>query len=220
LCFGSSLILTDGLYTGTSIWSTGFTGHSITINTAGSYWVTSSSTNNCSNSDTIYITLAQSTPIYLGIDTMLCDNQFLELNAGYGFNSYLWSTGSIDSHISVLQPGTYWVQATDGPCTSSDDINILPCPCTVWAPNTFTPNSDNINDNYYIVANNLSYLNIQIFNRWGELLYEQTDLNAKWNGKYKGQICPEGVYFCVIKYKCDYTKDKLFQTSTSVTLIQ
>ncbi len=73
---------------------------------------------------------------------------------------------------------------------------------------------------YYPVIDNVSYLNIKIFNRWGELLYEETGLNSKWDGRYKGRICPEGVYFCVIKYKCDYTFDKLYQTSTSVTLIQ
>jgi gliding motility-associated-like protein len=220
LCFGSSMVLTDGLNSGYSIWSTCVTGHSITINTSGSYWVTSSSTSNCTNSDTINISLVQPSPIYLGIDTMLCDNQLLELNAGSGFSGYLWSTGSTDYHIYVSHPGTYWVQASDGPCTTSDAINILPCPCNVWIPNTFTPNDDYINEYFRIVANNLSYLNMMIFNRWGELLYEESDLNAKWDGKYKGQICPEGVYFCVIKYKCEFTQDKLYQASTSVTLVK
>jgi len=220
LCSGSSLLLNDGLNSGTSIWSTGNTGHSVNINTSGTYWVVSSSATNCNNSDTIVVVTVQPTPFSLGLDTMVCENQVIILSPGSGFDSYQWSTGDTTSVITISQPGNYSVLVTNGPCKSSDYINILPCPCVVWAPNTFTPNNDGFNDCYNIAAFNISYLNMQIFNRWGELLYEQTDINAKWDGRYKGKMCPEGVYFCVFKYKCDFTYDKLYQSHTSVTLIK
>ena len=220
LCYGSSLLLNDGLNSGTSIWSTGEVGHSITINTSGTYWVVSSSAANCNNSDTIVVVTVQPTAFSLVLDTTLCENQIMLLNAGSGFDYYIWNTGDTTSSITISQPGNYSVIVTEGPCKISTSINILPCPCIVSATNVFTPNNDGFNDYYQISASNISYLNMQIFNRWGELLYEQTDLNAKWDGRYKGKMCPEGAYFCVFKYKCDFTYDKLYQSHTSVTLIK
>jgi len=220
ICAGNSLVLHDGLNSGTSIWSTGEIGHSITVNTSGTYWVVSSAAANCTNSDTIVVVAVQPTAFTVGMDTTLCENQELTLSAGAGFDAYLWNTGDTTSFITISKPGNYSVQITEGPCKSSDYVNIMPCPCVVWAPNTFTPNNDGVNEYYHLAASNISYLNMKIFNRWGELLYEQTDINAKWDGRYKGKMCPEGVYFCVFKYKCDYTYDKLYQLHTSVTLIK
>lgn len=220
ICDNQPITISDGLTTGISTWSNGVVGHSISVNSSGTYWVTNSATHNCNNSDTIIITAIQAPPLTLVNDTTLCQGQTLIINAGSNFDSYLWNTGDTCAAITITEPGSYNIHVSDGPCSMTDYIDILPCPCTIWAPNTFTPNYDNFNDTYYPVIDNVSYLNIKIFNRWGELLYEETGLNSKWDGRYKGKMCPEGVYFCVIKYKCDYTLDKLFQTSTSVTLIQ
>jgi hypothetical protein len=131
LCSGKSLVLHDGLNTGTSTWSTGEVGHSITINTSGTYWVFSSSATNCNNSDTVVVVTVQPTPFSLGLDTMICENQILILSPGPGFDSYEWSTGDTTSSITISQPGNYSVLVSEGSCESSDYINIQPCPCVV-----------------------------------------------------------------------------------------
>ncbi len=78
---------------------------------------------------------------------------------------------------------------------------------TYFLPNAFTPNNDGIND-IYIGAGSFAGMqsfDLSIFNRWGELIYNTSDPNLGWNGKKqnKGNIEPNGVYICVVKYKND-----------------
>ena len=62
-------------------------------------------------------------------------------------------------------------------------------------PNAFTPNYDHLNDQFgpQGVLNTKSYM-FQIFNRWGELIFETNDVQATWDGKYQGEICEQDVY--------------------------
>jgi uncharacterized protein (TIGR02145 family) len=63
--------------------------------------------------------------LYLGSDKKMCPGDSLLLDAGYGWDSYLWSTGDTTSTIWVKSPGTYWVSTTqEGGCNLSDTINI------------------------------------------------------------------------------------------------
>lgn len=64
----------------------------------------------------------------------------------------------------------------------------------LYIPNVFTPNGDGINDFFEIKSTNLLDFTFQIYNRWGSLLYQTNDPNFKWDGKYKGTYCAEGVY--------------------------
>jgi gliding motility-associated-like protein len=44
------------------------------------------------------------------------------------------------------------------------------------------------------------YFLLQVYNRWGQLMFESNDIHYGWDGTYKGTVCPEGVYTWVIKY--------------------
>ena len=75
--------------------------------------------------------------------------------------------------------------------------------CTdLWIPNAFSPDYDGINDIFKPKANTelLNY-NLQIYTRWGALIFESNDINKGWNGIYKGKDCPVGVYVYRICYK-------------------
>lgn len=70
---------------------------------------------------------------------------------------------------------------------------------TVKVPNIFTPNGDNDNDFFELTATNYSNIEIIISNRWGNVVYEGSGLNPKWDGKMQGgAAAPTGVYF--VKY--------------------
>ena len=69
----------------------------------------------------------------------------------------------------------------------------------LWIPNAFTPMADN-NNLFEIKARNLHTYNIQIYTRTGELIYESTDINRSWDGRYKGIMCMQGAYAYVIRY--------------------
>ncbi len=65
-----------------------------------------------------------------------------------------------------------------------------------WVPNAFTPNGDGINDVFMPVGNviELSSYDLQIFDRWGQLLFESRDPGIGWDGSIGGKIMPDGVY--------------------------
>lgn len=73
-------------------------------------------------------------------------------------------------------------------------------------PNAFSPNNDGLNDTFSVKGNFINEFRLQIFNRWGTLVYESTDLNASWDGRFNGELVPEGAYILTIEGKDDIGK--------------
>lgn len=111
---------------------------------SGTYSVVLVVTDGGTNSDTISMSVNVSlfsNAVDLGKDTAQCGDDPLLINAGSGFLSYLWNTGSIDSSISVSSVGTYYVTVADqNGCFSTDTIVVEVC------IHTSLENSDNITD--------------------------------------------------------------------------
>jgi gliding motility-associated-like protein len=74
-------------------------------------------------------------------------------------------------------------------------------------PNVFTPNSDGINDKLIINAKNISEFNMTIVNRWGNSVFETSDINAVWDGTSNNVLCSEGVYFYIVNAKATTKKE-------------
>ncbi len=70
-------------------------------------------------------------------------------------------------------------------------------------PNAFSPNGDGINDIYKAKDNHKSIIDFHayIFNRWGQKLYEWTDISGGWDGTFHGSPVKPGVYFVLVKAK-------------------
>lgn len=88
----------------------------------------------------------------------------------------------------------------------------------VFAPNAFTPNNVGPNDYYFVVAGSFKTINLAIFNRWGEKLFETQDINEGWDGTYNGANVPQGVFMYVL----DYTSydDTPYRQKGTITLIR
>ena len=65
---------------------------------------------------------------------------------------------------------------------------------TFYIPSAFTPDADNINETFFGTGEGVTEYNMQIHNRWGELLFESNDLDFHWNGTFKGKQVEAGVY--------------------------
>jgi len=92
---------------------------------------------------------------------------------------------------------------------------------TFYAPNAFTPDRDGINEAFMVKGTGIdnSTFNMMIFDRWGTLVFESSDVNVGWDGKIGGNIVKDsGVYSWVVTYK-DYTERK-HKYSGSVMLIR
>ncbi|MBU1720852.1 MAG: hypothetical protein KKA07_17430, partial [Bacteroidetes bacterium] len=129
-CTGITIDLSSP-YTGCSYnWSNGSHALSIHVNGPGTYWL--QATNSCgSDVDTVIITFADPPTIYLPGDTEICETEAYILDAGSGFYSYQWSTGSTSQTIQPTATGTFEVTVTDnnfckGSASTFVDINMQP----------------------------------------------------------------------------------------------
>lgn len=224
ICEGDFITLDAGAGFEHYQWQNGSPDRFFTTDTSGLYWVDVSNSAGCATRDSILITVALPPEVYLGQDTILESGQTITLDAGSSFNSYLWQDGSTGQFYNVSGQGAYWVIVTNDYCSAADTIlvEIDDCEAKLFIPNCFTPNGDGHNERFNPVSQNLDTFNMLIFNRWGQLLFETSDLNEGWDGKVNGQLCPIGTYFYLIRYTthCDYGLDKNGESKGSVTLLE
>jgi gliding motility-associated-like protein len=88
----------------------------------------------------------------------------------------------------------------------------------VYVPNAFTANGDNLNDGFGVKGVAINEFNIQIFNRWGEKLYESDDIDEKWIPIYRDKDIQMGTYIYVIRYS-DF-ENKVFQKTGTINLLR
>jgi len=122
LCSGESVQLSAAVAGYSNTWSTGDTTVSITISTAGPYWLTLDD-GICTAADTMQLQIDLPPVVNIGNDTTLCTGQALQLDAGVPLASYLWNTGATTQTISVTVTGNYFLNVTAGACTRSDTMH-------------------------------------------------------------------------------------------------
>jgi gliding motility-associated-like protein len=83
---------------------------------------------------------------------------------------------------------------------SRSNTILLYQPPIVYTPNAFTANGDGLNDTYQWVPVFVKDFKIQIYDRYGERIFETNNKNEPWDGKYKGAPCQEAVYFYILRY--------------------
>lgn len=153
----------------------------------------------CDSIITLNLTVNPLPVVDLGEDFSICFDKSgsIYLDAGGEYDEYLWNTGETSRFISVRDSGLYALTATLNGCSTTDHIFISDnCPLNFYLPNTMTPYyPDGIND-YFMLSNTngIRSLEINIYDRWGKLVYESKDTNFKWDGKVNGEIHPNHVY--------------------------
>ncbi len=128
--------------------------------------------------------------------------------------SLIWNHNlSRENEIEINAPGTYTAEISNGSCTSIVSTEIIEhCEPAFFIPNSFTPNYDNLND--YFTPKQSGYLKeytMEIFNRWGELIYTTHDINIGWDGKIAGKEVQMDVFVYKIRYSYINENDVLQQ---------
>ena len=72
----------------------------------------------------------------------------------------------------------------------------------LFLPNTFTPNNDNINEQFGVYESGLQDYQMWIFNRWGEQIFYSNNSEQGWDGKYENRVVQDGIYAWKIVYSC------------------
>lgn len=216
-------------------WNPSMTGDSVLTGLSpGTYSLTATDPAGCR--DTISFMITQPPPVALSItpnDSILKENDslsFISLLNPYpsGAVSYDWSPAIGLSCTNCAQPvfsstsGVYHytlVISYNGVCSISDTVSVKVYSLhEIYVPNAFTPNGDGVNDVYMVYPVGAKYVDLKIFNRWGEKLFESLDPERGWDGKYKGRLQEPGVYV----YTVDVTFNDGYTAHDkgSVTLIR
>ncbi|MBX3165014.1 MAG: gliding motility-associated C-terminal domain-containing protein [Bacteroidetes bacterium] len=119
-------------------------------------------------------------------------------NTSKGAEKFEWNFSVINQSSQEKNPeilfentGTYAVALVvqnENQCldTAIKSIYVLP-DFTIFVPNIFTPNSDNLNETFKPIVRGQKEYRFQIFNRWGAKIFETTDVNQGWDGTYRGE---------------------------------
>jgi gliding motility-associated-like protein len=119
--------------------------------------------------------------------------------------------GNFDVSLTVFKSSVCSASTTQGQFIISAN-NIL------FIPNTFTPNNDALNDEFVISMTNIKTYKIQIFNRFGVLLFVSEDLFNHWNGNFNNKPSPLGTYYYLIE-AFDFNGNIIKKTG-SVTILR
>jgi gliding motility-associated-like protein len=203
LCTGQTVSLAASHSSGTVQWSTGETTDQITVTQTGNYKVTVTSPAGCQADTSINVTFLPD-PILSLRDTSICTfkKQVITLTAPPGFATYSWNNSASTSETyPVSQPQTVSLTVTDANgCQATQQIKVADeCP-VVFIPNTFTPNSDGINDTWVIEGLDETGT-VKVFTRWGAEVYQSVGYSTPWNGAYSGKKLPSGVYYYIVTAK-------------------
>jgi gliding motility-associated-like protein len=142
------------------------------------------------------------------------------------FSDGFTSTSTNPTHKFPLESTDYFITlyaSQRGFCEDSKTIHItIPIDLTVYVPNTFTPNDDDLNEEFLPIISNAidpSSYTLTIFNRWGEIVFISHDKSIGWRGTYGGNVCIDGVYTWKIDF-IDSIKSKKHYYVGHVTLLK
>jgi gliding motility-associated-like protein len=152
------------------------------------------------------------------------NDAFLSASGG---NAYVWSPSSGLSCstcqytiANVTETTIFYVTVTDtNGCLSIDSVEVkIEEINNIYIPNVFSPNDDGHNDVLFVRGTAYQDISFRIFNRWGEKVFETTDIAKGWDGKQKGKLLNPGVFVYQLIYT-DWQNIKQ-EKSGNVTLIK
>lgn len=72
----------------------------------------------------------------------------------------------------------------------------------IFVPNTFTPNGDGLNDVFFVRGFNIDEVQMIVYNRWGQKVFETRQVDKGWDGSYEGGVAPPDVYGYYLRVRC------------------
>jgi len=228
ICSGEAIAL-NGIVSagGTATWSSSNGGTFGDINApatsfdapAGTYSLvlTASGTGSCivGDTDTMTVTILPQIVISVSGDDTILEGESTQLTAA-GANAYTWtpaeSLSCADCAAPIASPAittTYTISSSDAcsePAEFIVTVNSPPVPPVppieaILLPTAFSPNGDGQNDVFRAQASGtITDYYLVVYNRWGQMVFETTDLNVGWDGMYNGQQQEMGVYVYYARY--------------------
>ncbi len=190
--------------------------------TSTTYTVTAQNTHGCTSSDTALVTVSGFDPNIINVwadndSIFVSGGTYLHVTPNTGF-TYTWippfgldDPTSSDPYCTPDIPSTttYTVSLLENgtTCRYQRTITIyafeLVCEePDIFIPNAFTPNQDKENDILFVRGRNVEEMNLKIYNRWGELVFETDKQSVGWDGTFKGELVDPAVFVYHLTVKC------------------
>ena len=178
---------------------------------AGDYNVMITDANNCELMDSVTLVSSDSLVVTVEVVHESClesNDGSIETAVTGGLNpySYIWSNGDTTEIASLLTAGNYYLTVGDADGCSVTllvPIETLGENC-ISIPTAISPNADGANDTWVITGLEDYPENVvEIYNRWGSLLYSAADYQNDWSGTYNEGNVPAGVYYFIVKISED-----------------
>ena len=173
-------------------------------------YVVVANSNNCFAVDTAYITTDNIPDVDAGLYSTILAGEEVSIGGNpttsLGGSTYEWSPfETLDDNMlanpiaSPRQTTTYTVTVTNiYGCTNTDTVTVFVV-TDIEVPTGFSPNGDGVNDVWELdVLEGYPTATVQVFNRWGQLVFESEGYQDPWAGKYNGKDLPVGTYYYVI----------------------
>ena len=197
------------------------------VKIGGVYYVKGQSSSGCSLILPVTVTIIQITPLIIDQSLQIVYPGTIDLTRAFspqlGITYSYWlnreATIPLPIPTRIGRKGTYYIKSvsTEG-CSIVTDATIEILIPDIVIPNTFTPNSDGVNDVLTVLLNSdILVKHFRIFNRWGEVVYTTLDINNFWSGFRESTEVPVGVYYWVLQGDLN---SKKYYRSGSVTLIR
>lgn len=142
-----------------------------------------------------------------GEDIFIEFGDVISLN-GVAYGNYFWDSQDslsciycLNPAISPIETSSYILSTIDqNGCENSDTVMVF-LDGVLYIPNTFTPNSDGINDYFVIKGEEIKSFQLYIFNRWGQLIYTADSMDDYWDGRHKGVSVQNDTYVWKVTYE-------------------
>ena len=142
---------------------------------------------------------------------------FSILSSIYICNAQPSSNLNYDENLNIYR--VVAIRNQNNPIESVSNGVVVEKPYSLYSPNAFSPDGDGINDFFNISGQKIEDFQIEIYNRWGQMVYKSFDLNDGWDGTFNGKKLPTGTYVYKIKTR-EFGIDQNLIKSGSVALVR
>ena len=210
LCSGVSKLLQANNPGATYSWQDGSSNPVFEVDQPGIYSV-AINLKGCLASDTINIQYQNLPVISMDKEAKLCEGQQLIIKPAIdNASDYKWQDGTATMTYTTKDTGIYIISAENICGTTKDSILVLGGVCDIFMPSAFSPNHDGVNDIFRVkYPFPVASFNLDVFNRWGQKVFESRDISKGWDGTLNGQDVTAGgyVWFLNVKYEDGRTEN-------------
>lgn len=209
----AEIIVTGGITPYQILWTSGSTALTQTGIGSGNYTAAVTDANGCQQQASIVLSEPPPIEVTIAAEEEVLSMVEFELSAnvdgGTPNYTYVWEPADLGDCIvckslnaKMALTGNVMVTVTDANgCVAYDTATIIIGENLIWLPNAFSPNDDNKNEVFKAYAPpGIEEFELLIYTRWGEQIYRTKDINAGWDGSYKGVIKTD-VYVYTVRAK-------------------